>query len=110
MHLSQGINEFRNQNNEITMKRVSKIRRVEITWVDSTFEKSGWDWLSERIEETREQGLEPMTTIGYLLDRNKESTYVCQSLHLDPQKRPGFDRGSEFFKIPTVCVKKIKFL
>ena len=87
-----------------------KYKKVEITWVDSTSIKSGWDFIEDIINEHTEIGMELMFSIGYLLQNTKDNVVICQSLHLDPKKRKGYDRAIEYFSIPKGCIKKIEYL
>ncbi len=86
-----------------------KIRLVEIEWVDSSFiSKDGnkWDWLETQIKEMREDGLEKMKSVGYLLDKTKDYILICGSLHFN--LKGNAERGADFFTIPIGCVKKVK--
>jgi hypothetical protein len=68
---------------------------VEIQWVDSTAEVDVWE---QKDDYSRE--LEPIKTIGYLIEQDKDKVIICQSVS-DSQY-------GQTFRIPKGCIKKIK--
>ena len=86
---------------------MKKIQKVEIDWVDSTFEKSGWAFCNDVAQDLRKDGQEEFKSIGYLVEKTKNYILFCQSIHSNKDKK--LTKGTEFFQIPTGCIKKIKY-
>lgn len=76
---------------------VKKHTPVEITWVDSKGTQVVWQWKDDFDED-----IATITSVGYLIKRNKDITIICQSI--------SEDQYGKVFRIPTVAVKSIKEL
>ena len=77
---------------------VSKMKKVEIKWGDSKGITSDWEFKDD-IEPMEPA---PVSSVGYLLDDNKEYKTIAQS-----------DGGSQVLgrmTIPVCCIKKITLL
>lgn len=76
------------------------MKRVEVTWVDSTTLAWGWQELTDYLGS--EAGPVEITTVGYLVGETPGYLTLVMALHED--------RGNVGFVIPRGCVRKIRRL
>ena len=86
-----------------------KIRRVEVSWIDSISDKIIWQWIPQAIKDAK-TSKEIFKSIGYLIYQNKKITLIASSLHFpyEGEKTKTIDRAGTLFTIPTGAIIKIK--
>lgn len=87
---------------------MNKPKLVKIDWVDSQQEIKVWQNPVEIQEEYKKYGLDPMVTVGYLVDKTQEYALVARDLHFNSEGNIPYCGG--FMAIPTGCIKNITYL
>lgn len=76
---------------------MKKHQIVEVMWLDSMGSNVMWEW-----QDTYDDSLHPIKTIGYFIKQTKDAIIICQSVHDDQYGR--------VYRIPRGCVKEVKQL
>lgn len=85
-------------------KKIEKYSVVEIVWIDSVH-SSGWRWEKSQTFGSKKEITHK--TVGYLLDQNKQTTVVTQSMKIKIEE-DGDRCIDAVMEIPNVAIVSIK--